>query len=84
VRELFKVAAPSLEIVDKHADFKKCTAHLQPFRICFPEKGPKYENVGSKLSHHQSLSEWATSGLKEKMSFTLVFDVFSAKIALGA
>ncbi len=34
--------------------------------------------------YHQSLTEWATYGLEEKMSLKLAFDVFSAKIALKA
>jgi hypothetical protein len=32
------------------------------------------------LLHHQGLSEWTTSRLEEKMSLTLVFDVFLVKI----
>jgi hypothetical protein len=33
-------------------------------------------NSAPGLLHHQSLFEWATSGLDEKISLKLVFDVF--------
>jgi hypothetical protein len=42
----------------------------------------KYSAPG--LLHQQSLSELATSELKEKINFFHVLDVFSAKTALSA
>jgi hypothetical protein len=45
-------------------------------------KGPKHENFGSRFITPSKLSELATSELKEKMSLTLVFYVFSVKITL--
>jgi hypothetical protein len=38
-------------------------------------RGPSMRIPATGLLFLQSLSEWATLELKEKMSFTLVFDV---------
>jgi hypothetical protein len=35
---------------------------------------------GLLVLHHQSLFEWATSGLDEKISLKLVFDVFGKNL----
>jgi hypothetical protein len=42
----------------------------------------RYSALG--FLHHQSLSEQATSELKEKINFFHELDVFSAKTALSA